>query len=148
MIQITKNWYEILKPEFEKQYFKDLQAWLNVGWYANNYVSVYSPDNEQKIVSISDVNSYKNAGWYENVAEINRAAFIESARQQLRIPDNLSYECIVGDVCYYWEAAGIWIVSVGFYSPYSGEYFAGASFDIKTGEKARNILDFMESLYY
>lgn len=29
MIQITKNWYEILKPEFEKEYFKKLQDWLN-----------------------------------------------------------------------------------------------------------------------
>lgn len=29
MIQITKNWYEILKPEFEKEYFKKLQSWLN-----------------------------------------------------------------------------------------------------------------------
>ena len=29
MIQITKNWYEVLKPEFEKDYFKKLQAWLN-----------------------------------------------------------------------------------------------------------------------
>ncbi len=29
MIQITKNWYELLKEEFEKDYFKKLQAWLN-----------------------------------------------------------------------------------------------------------------------
>ena len=28
MIQITKNWYEILREEFEKEYFKKLQAWL------------------------------------------------------------------------------------------------------------------------
>lgn len=29
MIQITKNWYELLKEEFEKDYFKKLQSWLN-----------------------------------------------------------------------------------------------------------------------
>lgn len=29
MIQIIKSWYEILKPEFEKDYFKNLQTFLN-----------------------------------------------------------------------------------------------------------------------
>lgn len=29
MIQIAKNWFEILKEEFEKEYFKKLQAWLD-----------------------------------------------------------------------------------------------------------------------
>lgn len=29
MIQIIKSWYEILKPEFEKDYFKNLQSFLN-----------------------------------------------------------------------------------------------------------------------
>jgi len=29
MIKITKNWYEILKTEFDKEYFKNLQVWLN-----------------------------------------------------------------------------------------------------------------------
>lgn len=29
MIKIKKNWYELLKPEFEKEYFKKLQAFLD-----------------------------------------------------------------------------------------------------------------------
>jgi len=29
MIKITKNWYELLKTEFEKEYFKNLQDFLN-----------------------------------------------------------------------------------------------------------------------
>ncbi|MBO5394676.1 MAG: uracil-DNA glycosylase [Clostridia bacterium] len=29
MIQIRKSWYDILKPEFEKEYFKNLQAFLD-----------------------------------------------------------------------------------------------------------------------
>lgn len=28
MIQITRNWYEILKPEFEKPYYKELEKFL------------------------------------------------------------------------------------------------------------------------
>ena len=28
MFNITKNWYELLKPEFEKEYFKNLQTFL------------------------------------------------------------------------------------------------------------------------
>lgn len=40
MIKIAKNWYEILKDEFEKPYFKDLQAFLD-----NEYSShtIYPP---------------------------------------------------------------------------------------------------------
>ncbi|MBE7074937.1 MAG: uracil-DNA glycosylase [Clostridiales bacterium] len=43
MIQITKNWYEILKPEFEKEYFKKLQAWLNEE-YSNH--TIFPPYNQ------------------------------------------------------------------------------------------------------
>lgn len=43
MIQITKNWYEILKPEFEKEYFKKLQDWLNCE-YAEH--TIFPPYNQ------------------------------------------------------------------------------------------------------
>lgn len=43
MIQITRNWYEILKPEFEKEYFKKLQAWLNEE-YATH--TIFPPYNQ------------------------------------------------------------------------------------------------------
>lgn len=42
MIQITKNWYEILRPEFEKEYFKKLQAWLNVEYSTHNIFPPYN----------------------------------------------------------------------------------------------------------
>lgn len=29
MFKLTKNWYEVLKPEFEKPYYKKLEAFLN-----------------------------------------------------------------------------------------------------------------------
>lgn len=127
---------------------RDLQAWVNVGWSASNYVQMYSPYGGKETVALSNVQAWKNVGWYENTIEKNREAFIESAKKQLGIPDGIGYECRIGDTCYFWDAAQIWIVSVGFYSPYSGEYFAGASFDIHTGEKARNILDYVPGLYY
>lgn len=43
MIQITKNWYEILEPEFQKEYFKKLQAWLD-----NEYAeyTIFPPYNQ------------------------------------------------------------------------------------------------------
>lgn len=43
MIQITKNWYEILKPEFEKEYFKSLQDWLNSEYSSH---TVFPPYNQ------------------------------------------------------------------------------------------------------
>ena len=43
MIQITKNWYEILKPEFKKEYFKKLQDWLN-SEYAQH--TIFPPYNQ------------------------------------------------------------------------------------------------------
>lgn len=43
MIQITKNWYEILKSEFEQDYFKKLQEWLN-DEYAN--YNIFPPYNQ------------------------------------------------------------------------------------------------------
>ena len=56
MIQITKNWYEILKDEFEKEYFKKLQAWLNEEY--SNHV-IFPPYNQifnaLNMVKFSDV---------------------------------------------------------------------------------------------
>jgi len=43
MIQLTKNWFEILKPEFEKEYFKKLQAWLE-DEYASQ--TIFPPANQ------------------------------------------------------------------------------------------------------
>ena len=42
MIQITRNWYEILKPEFEKDYFKQLQTWLNEEYSKYNIFPPYN----------------------------------------------------------------------------------------------------------
>ena len=56
MIQITKNWYEILKPEFEKEYFKKLQAWLNDEY---SKYTIFPPYNQifnaLNMVKFSDV---------------------------------------------------------------------------------------------
>ena len=43
MIQITKNWYELLKEEFDKEYFKKMQAWLNDEYSA---YTIFPPYNQ------------------------------------------------------------------------------------------------------
>ena len=43
MIQIAKNWYEILEPEFQKEYFKKLQVWLH-NEYAEH--TIFPPYNQ------------------------------------------------------------------------------------------------------
>lgn len=56
MIQITKNWYEILKPEFEKEYFKKLQLWLNDEYSKYNIFPPYNQIfNALNCVKFSDV---------------------------------------------------------------------------------------------
>lgn len=56
MIQITKNWYEILKPEFEKEYFKNLQNWLNEEYATHTIFPPYNKIfNALNIVKFSDV---------------------------------------------------------------------------------------------
>ncbi len=56
MIQITKNWYEILKTEFEQEYFKNLQAWLNEEYSKYNIFPPYNQIfNALNLVKFSDV---------------------------------------------------------------------------------------------
>ncbi len=43
MIYISKNWFEILRDEFEKEYFKSLQQFLNVEYVSK---TIY-PENEK-----------------------------------------------------------------------------------------------------
>lgn len=42
-MKIAKSWYELLKPEFEKPYYKELQAFLNDEY--GHYTIYPSPDN-------------------------------------------------------------------------------------------------------
>ncbi len=56
MIQITRNWYEILKDEFEKEYFKKLQAWLNDEYSTRTIFPPYNQIfNALNMVKYSDV---------------------------------------------------------------------------------------------
>lgn len=56
MIQIAKNWYEILKPEFEKEYFKKLQIWLNDEYSAHTIFPPYNQIfNALNLVKFNDV---------------------------------------------------------------------------------------------
>ena len=43
MIQITKNWYEILSDEFEKEYFKNLQKWIGEEYSSH---TIFPPQNQ------------------------------------------------------------------------------------------------------
>lgn len=56
MIKITKNWYELLKSEFEKEYFKKLQLWLNEEYSKYtiypNYENIF---NALNLVKYNDV---------------------------------------------------------------------------------------------
>ena len=56
MIQITKNWYELLKPEFEKEYFKNLQDWLNQEYSSHTVFPPYNQIfNALNVVKYDDV---------------------------------------------------------------------------------------------
>ncbi len=56
MIQIARNWYEILKPEFEKEYFKKLQDWLNAEYSSYNIFPPYNQIfNALNVTKFNDV---------------------------------------------------------------------------------------------
>lgn len=55
MIKIRKSWYEMLKPEFDKQYFKDLQEFL-----AKEYAERTIYPKEENIFNALNYTSYEN----------------------------------------------------------------------------------------
>lgn len=55
MIKITRNWYELLKPEFDKPYFAELQAKLNDEYSRYN---VYPP--YEKIFAALNIVKYED----------------------------------------------------------------------------------------
>lgn len=84
MIQIAKNWYNMLKPEFDKSYFKDLQKWLNEEY--NNF-KIYPPIN--LIFNALNIVKFKDV----KVVIIGQDPYHEKGQamgMSFSVPDNIS----------------------------------------------------------
>ena len=89
MFIITKNWYELLKPEFEKEYYKNLEKWLQEE-YSNK--TIYpKPENVFNALNLVKYNDVKvviiGQDPYHNPKQAHGLSF--SVEEDVNIPPSL-----------------------------------------------------------
>ena len=71
----------------------DLDAWVNVGWFAKPPITVYAPDGRQQFINPDDLDAWVNVGWF---AKPPITVYSLDGRQQFINPDDLDAWVNVG----------------------------------------------------
>ena len=94
------------------------------------------------------INTYEyRVGRYNKIKKIRTQAYIDIAKESLSVPNDSDIKCNISDIDdpSYWEAAGIYLISVSFW--YKGELMATAMVNAQTGLPERNISGFDMEYY-
>lgn len=132
------NWYGL---DVVPQYING-RLMVPAKFFIDNFGYSYIWDPIMDYIFINSVETYNtmvNSREYLLASYYITNEFKQQSKRLLGIPNSIDTTCIVS-LPYYWDAGQRYAAQLDFL--YGAEYVAGATFDIKTGEKLRNIYNF------